>query len=608
MLEVIETARAAYRAGLCVVPPKQDGSKCPAVSTWTAFQKERPSNAQMRTWYGPSTGIGLITGAISKNLEMFEFDCRDTYDAFMEVARQSGLEGLVSRLESGYVEDTPAGGVHWLYYCDEIGRNIKLAGRPKRLDEQKDEHDKWKTLIETRGEGGYVIIAPSCGTVHPTGRPYILRGGGIDTIPRLTPDERNLLMQLARTFDATPPQAPRHAPPTKLGDGDRPGDVFSARASWADILTPAGWTRVYARNETDYWRRPGKREGISATTNFGGSDYLIVFSSSTPFEPGRAYSKFSAYARLYHNDDHRAAALDLMAKGFGSKPVATGTLPESTDQRPMVRHISDVVTDVLDAYDKGRPQFVATPYADLNWLFCGGMAPGELIYLGARPGVGKTAMALEIARAAAKHAPVLFVSREMVDLALARRMLAQEGRISASRLRQHQLFANEMSGFSVAMERLSALDLWITDEAHSLGEIVSLVASPPSGVPWKLLIVDYLQLVHAPSDVKDRRLQVEAVSQGLKDIATDYNMPVLVLSSLRRPAQGNPRPTLADLRESGELEHDADIIMLLHRPDTEPTATMVECWIDKNRSGETGRVNFMFSREFVSFAQMERGA
>ena len=105
--------------------------------------------------------------------------------------------------------------------------------------------------------------------------------------------------------------------------GDRPGDAFNRRASWPEILEPAGWRHVYDRGDVGYWCRPGKTHGVSATTNLGGHDRLYVFTSSTPFEPEKSYSKFAAYAVLHHGGDFAAAARHVAADGCAPRPMAT---------------------------------------------------------------------------------------------------------------------------------------------------------------------------------------------------------------------------------------------------------------------------------------------
>src|SRR5439155_10993774 len=146
---------------------------------------------------------------------------------------------------------------------------------------------------------GYAIIAPTNGKVHPTGKPYVLLSGGVETIATISPEEREELFRLARSFDEMPRPAerPRQQRAPSAHAGDRPGDLYSDRASWAEILEPHGWTLSHVQGDEEFWCRPGKdrREGHSATTNFQGSGLLYVFSSSTPFETEKGINKFTAY-------------------------------------------------------------------------------------------------------------------------------------------------------------------------------------------------------------------------------------------------------------------------------------------------------------------------
>lgn len=264
------------------------------------------------------------------------------------------------------------------------------------------------------------------------------------------------------------------------------------------------------------------------------------------------------------------------------------------------------VLDQLAATLGHPPSAIRTPFPSLNHYLTGGFGPGELIYLGSRPGVGKTALGLEIARSAARNGQsVLFISREMVNLALARRILAQDARISASALKLGRLTDADDVLLHEHLPRLKTLPIWLTDEAISIREITDLMTDPVDA--FSLVIVDYLQLVRAPLDVKERRLQVEAVSQALKTLAVRCQIPVLCLSSLARPpAESKDKPpTLASLRESGELEHDADIVLLLHRP---KGRLETACEVAKNRDGRTGTVMLTFRPEYVSFDEVsDRG-
>lgn len=315
-----QTAHAALRAGISCIPILTDGTKSPAVR-WKDFQQRLPDERDIRTWfYGTMYGIAFITGTVSGGLEMLDFDSVDAYKAFVSRMHQEDLMELLEKIEQGYKELSPKG-IHLYYRCELIEGNKKLAQRPLQ-------EPPWvESKIETRGEGGYSIGSPSRGAVHPSGQPYQCVQGSIETIQTILPEERGLLLSTARTLDEMP-HAPKggqafreaHLPERNAHrkDGGRlPGTIFNERGpSWAELLEPHGWTRVKSIGTEDFWRRPGKERGFSATTNYEGSEYLYVFSTSTIFAPRVGISKFAAYTFLEHNGDFSAAAKALATQGY----------------------------------------------------------------------------------------------------------------------------------------------------------------------------------------------------------------------------------------------------------------------------------------------------
>lgn len=310
--DVRAAALAAHAAGLCVVPPRAGAdpgrAKAP-LGAWGRYQRHRPSDTEVQRWYSDGRlGVGLVCGDVSGGLEVIDIDDRDAYAALVASCRDLGLGGLVERIEAGYCEDSPRG-VHWLYRCPTVGGNSVLA---RRAD--------GRAKVETRGRGGYVIVAPTTG-LHAGGAGYTLRSGGAATIASITPDERAQLHAVARLLDESPapiePDGPPRPPP-RAADGTRPGDDFDARGTWDEALP--GWTRVGTCQGLALWRRPGKAAGWSATTGRrpGGLDLAHIFSSSTTLEPGRNYTRFGAFARLAHGCDYRAAAQALRERGYGA--------------------------------------------------------------------------------------------------------------------------------------------------------------------------------------------------------------------------------------------------------------------------------------------------
>lgn len=296
-------------------------------------------------------------------------------------------------------------------------------------------------------------------------------------------------------------------------------------------------------------------------------------------------------------------AADRIAGGEADPVQAVGDLTrdlaEVSSSQNVVRsyHLAEVLKTWERSVDAGPPPVVRTPFSDINRSLGGGFRPGELIYIGGRAGTGKTALALELARsAAADGVPVLFVSREMLAQSLAERMIAQTCRIEALSVRSGTLSPTDWPEYARGRTHLQGLPLWITDEALTVDQVDGMLSHQSFG----LLIVDYLQLLHAPRTIKERRLQVEHVSSALKTLALQRRLPVICLSSLSRAEQGNRdrRPQLSDLRESGELEHDADVIFLLHRAFQSEDCEVI---LAKNRSGRVGITTLRFRPEYVAF-------
>ena len=334
--QLLEHAIRWQAAGIVPLPVRTDGTKAPGLLAWKEYQQRHPTVEELVQWFnGDTDGIGILTGAISGHLEMVELEGRAIDTGALRLLKEhaDNHEALhiLNRVIEGYCERTPSGGIHILYRIDGGGvrKNTKLARTPDR-----------DVLAETRGEGGFVVTAPSAGRTHPTGNPWALITGSIENIATITIDERDHLWAIIRMLDEEPEREPAtaHITTAILGgsSGLRPGDDYNERADWADILT--GWTRATRMGSGYGWRKPGKEgPGISATTgqSTDGVDRLYVFSTSTEFEPERPYNKFSAYTLLQHAGDYSAAAKQLGADGYGTQRTPTtitlDTIEEDTD-------------------------------------------------------------------------------------------------------------------------------------------------------------------------------------------------------------------------------------------------------------------------------------
>jgi putative DNA primase/helicase len=311
---VVRRMRELLAAGLSIVPIKPDGSKAPLVS-WHPYQRQRPTLAELSAWVGRfrqiDAGLAIVCGRASGNVEVLDFDTLGLGPDW-EAMVEDLCPGLLSRLVT---VQTPRPGQHIYYRCSVIQGNQKLA-QVLGLD------GKPQTLIETRGLGGYAIIPPTPPASHPLNKPYQLIQGDLTQIPEITADERDLLLNCARSFHTyvNPTRIVSgyrvHAAPP-AGASARPGDLFAQAVSWNDLLEPRGWTCVGAHGARRLWKRPGKAKGWSATSGLGDHDLLYVFSTNaSPFEADMLYSKFGAYCILAHGGDFAAAARVLALLGY----------------------------------------------------------------------------------------------------------------------------------------------------------------------------------------------------------------------------------------------------------------------------------------------------
>ncbi|MDB5350510.1 MAG: hypothetical protein JWN86_1757 [Planctomycetota bacterium] len=309
------------------MPISTDAKRCPKIK-WSPYQLERvPGFLLSDHFVGRQSGIGVICGKTSGSLEVLDFDDASVWSPWCKaVVKKHG-----SILVRTPVVSTPSGGQHLYWRCKEIEGNLRLARKP--IDDGKS-----KIRIETRGQGGYAVLPGSPLGTHKNGTPYRLISGNFKTIVEISPAVRASLLDIARSFDLMPPDAPRIdlraaygdvLPASAAGIGERPGDAFNASVSWDSILIPSGWTLHTDTGSVVYWRRPGKDDGgFSASTGYCG-DKLHVFSSNAdPLEAEKTYDKFAAYAWLQHAGDFRSAAAELGRQGFGSVEDRVSTIIE----------------------------------------------------------------------------------------------------------------------------------------------------------------------------------------------------------------------------------------------------------------------------------------
>jgi replicative DNA helicase len=259
-----------------------------------------------------------------------------------------------------------------------------------------------------------------------------------------------------------------------------------------------------------------------------------------------------------------------------------------------------------------------TGYSQLDSL-TSGLQPSELIILAARPSVGKTALALNLAENTALHqnATVAVFSLEMSKESLLMRMLASMARVDAHKFRTGHLSREDWRGMAQTLGQLSQSPLWIDDSGSAtVTEIGAKARRLKRDRGLQLVIIDYLQLIAGRGRFSNRNEEVSSITRGLKGLAKELKVPVLVLSQLTRaPEREDRSPQLADLRESGAIEQDADVVLFIHRPNlfkkkgevTDEERAQTELKIAKQRNGPVDSIPFVFLGKYTRFEEAAVG-
>jgi replicative DNA helicase len=274
--------------------------------------------------------------------------------------------------------------------------------------------------------------------------------------------------------------------------------------------------------------------------------------------------------------------------------------------------VDNVYKQIEELFNRKAPVTgLETGFADLDRMTAG-LHPSDLIIVAARPGLGKTSLCLNIAEHAAirKHKTVGIFSLEMSKEQLVKRLLCSEARIDAHRINTGFLNKEDWHRLSRASGDLSGTKIFIDDTASiTIPELRSKSRRLSLEHGLDLIIVDYLQLMSGSTQRYENRTQeISQISRGLKGIAKELNLPLVAVSQLSRAVEarrGDHRPQLSDLRESGSIEQDADVVMFIYREDmvnpTEDNSGLAELIIGKQRNGPTGSIQLAFSKQFTRF-------
>lgn len=276
--------------------------------------------------------------------------------------------------------------------------------------------------------------------------------------------------------------------------------------------------------------------------------------------------------------------------------------------RETLSNLAKIAANPEEANKKGMSS--GFPHLD-RYIY--GLNPSDLILIAARPGMGKTSFAMNIAVNAARihrDKKVAVFSLEMSREQLVSRLLSSEGRISSDQMKTGKIERSQWRGLTEAAEMLNMIELYIDDTASiSNGEMKAKLRRMNN---LGLVVIDYLQLMTTGRKDGNRVQEISEITRNLKIMAKELNVPVITLSQLSRGPESrtDKRPMLSDLRESGSIEQDADIVLFLYRDayytKSEENATSCECIIAKNRHGETDTVNLRWDGQFTRFSDIEQ--
>ncbi len=371
-------------------------------------------------------------------------------------------------------------------------------------------------------------------------------------------------------------------------------------------------------------------ETHALSEQIGGAAYLVELVSTTP-----SAANIRSYAEIVRE---KAVLRQLIEAG--TEIVNDGFQPDGRDSQQVLSEAEQRVFRIAEQGRQGRKDFVAlrdamreafqilqeryenqgtvtglpTGFVDFDELTAG-LQPSDLIILAARPAMGKTTLALNIAEYAAiktKKAVAVY-SMEMSSSQLAFRLMSSIGRINAQRLRTGQLEDEDWSRVNMAIKMLSELKIFIDDTpALSPDVLRSKARRIKREHDLGLIVIDYLQLMQVPGTGENRATEISEISRSLKALAKELNVPVIALSQLNRSLESrtDKRPVMADLRESGAIEQDADIIVFIYRDEyyhkDSTDKGLAEVIIGKQRNGPTGTVKLKFFGEYTRFDNLAR--
>lgn len=547
-------------SGLSVIPVNVE-SKASTVA-WKEFEKVKPTHEQAKEFWKNGAGCAVVAGTVSGNVEIIDLDSplsdgSPISQAYAKLVKSWNLEPLFKRL---LIESTQTPGRHHLAYRHP-GKpcgNLKLASRPSTEEELKRDGKPVQCMIETRGEGGYAIIAPTPG--------YKIKQGSWLNVPEITADEREALLAAARYFNEMEASTERVEQKTEQG-GDRPGDIYNQRASIDEILIPHGWVRSRVRpKQGEFWTRPGKENKyVSAAFDNDGRRKFKVFTSSTLLEPKR-YSLFELYTALNHNGDFTKAAKAVSDSGYCIlKP----------GQQPRALH-----------NPRNWFNYDEIEEAEIDWLIEPYIPAGHVTLLLGDSGIGKSTATLAIASgltngiiawnktAVEPGRAILLSAEDPADSVVLPRLLQMGAKVSM--IRAPQEFDEDGLSDPLVLDEYGCEDL--------LNEIKSFGA--------KLVVIDPLRAYFDGDNMNDQ-VQARRFMRRLTNICVQTGASIILVHHVTKNETAKGRYRAAGSQDFFDASRSA--LMAVGDPENKDVYALTH--EKHNLSFRADAIGYMFTKE-----------
>lgn len=349
-----ELLKAPYASVL----PEVNGSR-----TWTPFQARQPTEEETDRMWHNGAFIGVACGIGSRNLEVIDFDEPGYFDAWEALVEHELFQKLT-------IMATPSGGKHVWYRTAETPEGNQVLARTKQNT----------VAIETRGQGGYVLCAPTLG--------YSVFQGSVKTVPTITAEEREDMLAAARMLHQGDRQERGERASTNPSI-KRPGDRYAAENTWRAILEPLGWTESHKKGQNTYWTRPGKKRGTSASTNGEDGCFYCFTTNAHPLNHNEAYTKFGFYAQINFQGDFYAAAQYLNKEN-----------PKAQQKR------AEYIAEVEDREERQWATLSTIQPKKIEWLWEPYIPNGLVTLVYGDGGIGKSTALLAVATALSLGVPL----------------------------------------------------------------------------------------------------------------------------------------------------------------------------------------------------------